>query len=156
SSLARPGGNITGLATFLNDIIPKHLELLATTISGLARVAVMINPENGGHGIVLKSAMAAGQQAGLEILAMALRNAEDIERTFEMMARRGAQAIIVVSDPMFNLNAARIARAAMERHLASVHIAPEYARAGGLMSYGDHVGSFYRRAAYYVDRIFKG
>lgn len=155
-SLARPGGNITGLSNLGGDLSPKHLELLLTIVPKLSRVAILVNPVNTTHGTVLKNVQAASQKVGVTVLAMQAQTPQDIESSFSKMSRENAGAIIVALDPFFIQQASQIATQAMEHRLPSIFAFREAAEAGALLSYGQNQVDIYRRAAGYVDRIFKG
>ena len=155
-SLARPGGNITGLSLATSDFSPKHLELLMTVVPKLSRVAVLVSPDNSAHPGVLKSIQAAAQKLGVQVLPVSARTPEDIERGFAVMKREHAEAVIVAADAFFVLQRRQIVELALKHRLASMAPNREYAAAGGLMSYGQNVADFYRRAATFVDKILKG
>ena len=155
-SLTRPGGNITGLSLATSDFSPKHLELLMTAVPKLSRVAVLVNPDNSAHPAVLKSVQAAAQKLGVQVLPVNARTPEDIERGFAMMKRERAEAVIVAADAFFVLQWRQIAELALRHRLASMATNRQHAEAGGLMSYGQNVADFYRRAATFVDKILKG
>lgn len=156
ASLARPGANTTGLATLLTDITAKHLELLTTAVPGLSRIALLWNPSNAGHPDVLKGFQVAARQAGVTALPAEARNIEEIEAAFREMTDQRAGALVVLTDPLFNSNEKRVTELALKHRLPSIHANREYAEAGGLMSYGDSLTYFFRRAAFYVDKILKG
>ena len=156
TSLARPGGNTTGLSSAIEDIVAKQVDLLITAVPGLSRLAVLGNPANLTRPIVLKTVEAAARQAGLNLLPLEVPKLQDIERTFEVMTRERAGALIVQVDPFFFTQRALIAELALRHRLPSISGNREYVEAGGLMSYGDSLREFYRRAATFVDKIFKG
>jgi putative ABC transport system substrate-binding protein len=155
-SLARPGGNITGLSLATSDFSPKHLELLMTVVPKLSRVAVLVSPDNSAHPGVLKSIQATAQKLGVQVLPVSAPTPDDIERGFAMMKRERAEAVIVAADAFFVLQRRQIVELALKHRLASMATNREYAAAGGLMSYGQNVADFYRRAATFVDKILKG
>ena len=155
-SLTRPGGNITGLSLATSDFSPKHLELLMTVAPKLSRVAVLVNPDNSAHPALLKSVQAAAQKLGVQVLPVSARTPEDIERGFSMMKRERAEAVIVATDAFFFLQRRQIAELALRLRLASMATNRQHAEAGDLMSYGQNVADFYRRAATFVDKILKG
>ena len=155
-SLTRPGGNITGLSLATSDFSPKHLELLMTAAPKLSRVAVLVNPDNSAHPALLKSVQAAAQKLGVQVLPVNARTPEDIERGFAMMKRERAEAVIVATDAFFFLQRRQIAELALRHRLASMATNCQHAEAGDLMSYGQNVADFYRRAATFVDKILKG
>ena len=155
-SLARPGGNITGLSTISNDLGPKRLEMLLGMVPKLSRVAVLVNPANTVHTRSLKKVQAAAQKLGVKILPVEARTAPEIENAFSVMAREKAGAVIVERDALFNQQVRQIAQLAMKHRLLSITGVREYVEAGGLMSYGPNNADGFRRAATYVDKIFKG
>jgi putative ABC transport system substrate-binding protein len=155
-SLARPGGNITGLSNLAGDISSKHLEILLVMVPKLSRVAVLVNPDNSAHATILKNVQAAAKDAGMRVLPLKAKTPGEIENAFSMMAREHAGALIVALDPLFIQQELQIAAQAVKHRLPSIFANREYAEAGGLMSYGQNQADIYRRAADYVDRIFKG
>ena len=155
-SLARPGGNITGLSNLSGDFISKHLEMLLSMVPKLTRVAVLVQATATEKFMALKSIRAAAQSAGVTILPVEAQGPPEIESAFAMMVKAKAQAVIVVSNPLFFQQRRRIAELATKNRLPSVSRYREYADAGSLMSYGPSVTENYRRAATYVDKIFKG
>ena len=155
-SLARPGGNITGLSNITGDISPKHLEMLLRVAPKLSRVAVLVNPTNASLSTVLKSVQSAAQGTSTKILPVEARNAQEIEQAFFAMAREKVGAVIVARDVLFILQARQIAELAAKNRLPSIAQIREYVDAGGLMSYGQNRADNYRRVATYVDKILKG
>jgi putative ABC transport system substrate-binding protein len=155
-SLAQPGGNITGLSNLGGDLSPKHLEMLRTLVPKLSRVAILVNPANSGHAAVLKNLQAAAQKAGIKVLPVTAQTTQEIDTAFSTMARENAEAVIVALDPLFIQQVPQIAAQATKHRLPSIFANREYAESGGLMSYGQNQVDIYRRAADYVDRIFKG
>jgi putative ABC transport system substrate-binding protein len=155
-SLAQPGGNITGLANLAGDLSPKHLEMLLTMVPKLSRVAILLNPANSAHAAVLKNLQEAAQKAGIKALPVTAQTPQEIETAFSTMVRENAGAVIVALDPLFIQQVTQIATQATKHRRPSIFANREYAEAGGLMSYGQNQVDIYRRAAGYVDRIFKG
>jgi putative ABC transport system substrate-binding protein len=155
-SLARPGGNITGLSNLAGDLSSKHLEMLLTLVPKLSRVAILLNPANSAHAAVLKNLQSAAQKAGIKALPVTAQTPQEIETAFSTMVRENAGAVMVALDPLFIQQVTQIAVHATKHHLPSIFANREYAEAGGLMSYGQNQVDIYRRAAGYVDRIFKG
>ena len=156
ASLARPGGNITGLSVMTVDVSPKHIELLKTMMPGLTRVAFLINPGTSAHFAILKSLQTAAQQIGIKVLPVEARTPEEIERGFATMKRERAQAVITASDAFFIGQGRQIAELAVKSRMPSMFPFRENVIAGGLMSYGQNLPLFFRRAATYVDKILKG
>ena len=155
-SLARPGGNITGLSDLLGDISSKHLELLLDMVPKLTRVAVMVNPVNGSNATILKNIQVAAQRTAVKILPAEIESAQKIEQAFSLMIKNKDGAVIVASDGLFFQQASQIAKLAAKNRLPTISWIREYVEAGGLMSYGSNLAEQYRRAAIYVDKIFKG
>ncbi len=155
-SLARPGGNITGLTNLAGDLSSKHLELLLTIMPKLSRIAVLVNPANAAHTAVRANVHAAAQQTGVTVLVIEARTPVEIENAFSNMTRENAGAVIVTLDPLLIQQVLQIAEQAKIYRLPSIFAFREGAEAGGLLSYGQNQVDIYRRAAGYVDRIFKG
>lgn len=156
ASLARPGGNITGLSNMAIDLGPKLLEMLLALEPRPSRVAVLLNPANPGHSTLLEAVQAQARKGGVRILQVKARSAQEIEDGFSVMTRENAAAVMVALDALFNQHTRRIVELARTRRLPSIAGWPQYAEAGGLMSYGQDLVENFRRAADYVDRILKG
>jgi len=156
ASLARPGGNITGLSNIAGDIGPKHLEMLLSMVPKLSRVAVLMNPTNSSHAAILKSVEAAAQKSRVRIVPVEARTPREIESTFFVMTQERAGAVIVAADQFFLQQRQQIADLAAKNQLPSISVIRELVEAGGLMSYGSSNADDIRRAAAYVDKIFKG
>lgn len=155
-SLAHPGGNITGLSELAVDVSPKLLEMLLSMVPELSRVVVLINPNNSSHFTILKNVQAAAQRIGVKVLPLKARSAKEIENVFSLIAQKKAGAVIVAVDAFFTQQARQIAELAAKNRLPAISGFREYAEAGFLMSYGSSFTDNFRRAATYVDRIFKG
>ena len=155
-TLAHPGGNITGLTNFTVDISPKLFEMLQSMVPKLSRLAVMMNPVNSSHAGVLQSVGSAAQKAGVKVLPVEARSAVEIERAFSTMAQAKAGGVLVPRDGFYIQQLDQIAKLATKHRLPSISGYRQYAEAGGLMSYGQNAGESFRRAATYVDKIFKG
>ena len=153
ASLARPGGNITGLSNLSGDLRPKHLEMLLAVAPRLSRVAVLTGPADQ---TTISELEAAAQKTNIRILPAEVRTPPEIEIAFSRMARENAGAVIVSLNPLFVQQRRRIAELAAKNRLPSISPNREYAEAGGLMSYGQNQAESYRRAATYVDRILRG
>jgi putative ABC transport system substrate-binding protein len=156
SSLARPGGNTTGISNMASDFSGKLIELLAAARPGLARIAVLINPANTGLRADLKSIQSAAAEGGIRALPFEAGSAEEIERAFAGMPREKVGAVIVTVDGLFIHQRRQIAELAAQHRLASISGNREFAEAGGLMSYGLNFQDGFRRAASFVDKILKG
>ena len=155
-SLARPGGNVTGTSNSLTDIAPKHLDLLHDTVPKLSRLAVLMNPSYQSHRDALKIIETLAPRIGVRILPIEARSAQEIEKGFSLIAEQNAQAVIVMSDPIFGERRRQIAELAVKGRLPSVGYTPAYADVGFLIGYGANRIELYRRTAYYVDKILKG
>jgi putative ABC transport system substrate-binding protein len=155
-SLARPGGNITGLSNLNVDIGPKLLEMLSGMLPKLARAGVLVNSDNSGNALALKNVQAAAQRTGVTILPFDARRPHEVENVFSQIVRQKAGALIVMREGFFIQQARQIAELASKNRLPSIATFREYAEAGGLMSYGANLTDQYRRAATYVDKILKG
>jgi putative tryptophan/tyrosine transport system substrate-binding protein len=156
ASLARPGGNTTGLAGSSDDSAPKQLELLTTVMPKLSRVAILTNPHNPNSAAVMKSAQSAAEKVGLLVVPVEARSLQEIENAFAALAKQSIAAVMVGLDAVFFVHRQQLAQLALDNRLASMFAGREYAAAGGLMSYGESLREFFRRAAPFVDKIFKG
>ena len=157
SSLARPGGNITGLSNTNLDVSAKLLELLIAMAPRLSRVAVLGNPGSSTHSAILKSVQdAALSRAGVRVLSVEVRTREEIQRGFIRMTQNRADCVMVAADAFLNEQSQHIAPLALKHRLPSISQPRVYSEAGGLMSYGQNTADSYRHAATYVDRILKG
>jgi putative ABC transport system substrate-binding protein len=155
ASLARPGGNVTGLSTQTAETASKRLELLREIVPGLSRLAIMCNVGNPISLLELGEAQAAARALGLEVTTSELRRAEDISPAFDALKGR-ADALYVCTDPLVNTHRIRINTLALAARLPTIYLFREYVEAGGLMSYGANVPDLFRRAADYVDKILRG
>ncbi len=155
-SLARPGGNITGISENALEIAPRLLDTLVKIRPRLALVAVLINPDNSALAARLKSIQDAAQSIRVTVFSVEARSASEINAAFAAMAARKAEAVIVPTDPIFILQWRLIAELAAKYRLPSTGGDGAYPRAGGLLSYGPNLPDNYRRAATYVDKILKG
>jgi putative ABC transport system substrate-binding protein len=156
-SLARPGGNVTGTSSVSAEVIGKSLEILTEIAPERRRVSVLWNPANAIFQTqMLKEAEAASRRLRLQVHTIAASNAREIDTAFQSMTRERAEALAVLSDPVFIAERTRITTLAAKGRLPSVSGFREYADAGGLVVYGPNFYELYRRAASYVDRILKG
>jgi putative tryptophan/tyrosine transport system substrate-binding protein len=155
TSLARPGGNVTGLSNLGSDLAAKRLGLLREVLPGLRRLAVMANAAYSGGVTETNEIDTAARTLGLEIVAFPIRRVEDIATSFETLKGR-AEALYVVGDPLANTHRLRINTFALTARLPTMHSQREYVEAAGLMSYGANFPDLNRRAADYVDKILRG
>jgi putative ABC transport system substrate-binding protein len=155
ASLARPGGNITGMSNQSADLPGKRLELLRDLVPGLRRVAVMANVGASIGVLEMDEVQAAARKLGLEVVPLEIRRAEDIGPALESV-KGDADALYVVTEPLVNTNRVRINTLANAERLPTVHAEKVYVEAGGLMSYGPNYPELFRRAAEQVDKILHG
>lgn len=155
-SLARPGGNVTGLSNLAAELSGKLLGLLREAVPGLTRAAVLQVPTNPVHGAYWGETQVAAERLGLKLQSLEVRRAEDYDTAFAALARQQAGALIVLPDPFNLIHRAKIADLAARQKLPTMFAMRDYVEAGGLMSYGPNATDLYRRAAQYVDRILKG
>ncbi|HEX7230498.1 MAG TPA: ABC transporter substrate-binding protein [Candidatus Binatia bacterium] len=156
ASLARPGGNITGLTSLAPELSGKRLEVLRETFPKLLRIAVLRNPSNAGDSITWKETEEAAQVLGLQLHSLEVRSAKDLEKIFESATKADGQALLTLTDPLLQSHRKEIVDFAAKNRLPGIYPDPEYVEAGGLMSYAANPIEFYTRAASYVDRILKG
>jgi putative ABC transport system substrate-binding protein len=156
ASLARPGGNVTGLSIVVPDLLGKQLQLLKEAVPTVSRVAVLSNPTNPAVAVSLGAAEAAALSLHVQLQVLRARAVSELDGAMSAATREGAGALIVIGDSVFFGQRARIAKLAAQSHLPSMFLEREHAQAGGLMAYGPSFRDNYRRAATYVDRILRG
>ena len=156
ASLARPGGNTTGLASSGDDSAPKQVELLTTIVPTLSRIGFLANQANPNSTSLLASARTAAEAAGLAVVSATGHTLTEIEKAFGYFVSERVGAIMVPADAALLVHRDRIAELALHSKLPSMFVQREYVEAGGLMSYGEDLREFLRRAAVFVDKIFKG
>ena len=155
ASLARPGGNVTGLSFQGTELAGKRLELLREVVPDLRRLAVMLNVGSSEPVLEMGRVQAAARTFAIEVTPLEIRRAEDIAPTFEALKSQ-ADALYVVGDPVVNANRTRIITFALGARLPTIFGARDYVRAGALMSYGPNLPAMFRRAAELVDKIMRG
>ena len=156
ASLARPGGNVTGLSMVGERLAGKQLELLKETIPGVARAAVLGNPTNARFRDWVREAKDAARTLGVDLVAVEARGPDDFERAFALMTKERVAGVVVSGDGMYLLHPARIAALATKHRLPAIYGVREFVDAGGLMTYSPSIRESFRRAATYVDKILKG
>jgi putative ABC transport system substrate-binding protein len=157
ASLARPGGNVTGVAYSVGtDIFGKDLALLKEVVPKVRRVAVLSNPDGPVQPLTISNVKAAARSLGLELQLVEARGPGDFDRAFAAMAKERVGALFVVTDPVFIPHRARLVSLAAKSRLPSIFTQRADVEAGGLLSYGPSFADMYRRAAAYVDKILKG
>jgi putative ABC transport system substrate-binding protein len=156
ASLARPGGNVTGMSLMAPDLGGKRLELLKEVLPRLSRVAVLWDAANPYAALVFKETQGAGRTLGIEVQSLEVRGPDDFDGAFEALRRQRRDALITVEDPLTFTHQNLIAKFAAGQLLPTLHGFKEDVVAGALMSYGANLADLFRRAAGYVDKILKG
>jgi ABC-type uncharacterized transport system substrate-binding protein len=155
ASLARPGGNVTGLSIQQTDVAAKRLELLREFVPGLRRLAILANVDGPAVLLDMREVQTTARPLGLEVVTSEIRRGEDIAPAFETLKGR-ADALYVCIDPLVNTHRIRINTLALAARLPTMHASREYVEAAGLMSYGPNFPDLFRRAADFVDKILRG
>jgi putative tryptophan/tyrosine transport system substrate-binding protein len=153
SSFNRPGGNVTGVSVYTSELAPKRLELLRELVPKATKIAVLMNPDNQADSRDMQNMM---ERTGLPLLTLGARLGTDFEREFVSASRQGAQALLVSADPFFNSQRTQLVALAARYAMPAAYPWSEYAKAGGLMSYGTSIPGAYRQIGQYVTRILKG
>jgi len=156
ASLARPGGNITGLTSISPELDGKRLELLREVIPKLSHIAVLWNPASPLQVLAEKEVKAAAQALRMKVLSLGVQAPQEFDNAFATILRAQPGALLVLADRLFLHNRARIMDFAAQNRLPGVHAYRELVEAGGLMSFGPSYAGMHRRAAMYVDKILKG
>jgi putative ABC transport system substrate-binding protein len=152
-SLAKPGGNVTGLSVIEEDLSGKRVEILKETFPKMMRMAYLWNPSLGAPDVQAKK---AAETVGVQFLPYKVRTLAEIEKAFADMPKVRPQALLVLQSPVMTLNSKRIVDLALKQQLPGIYPSSQFAEEGGLMAYGPLIGDLYRRAATYVDKILKG
>jgi putative ABC transport system substrate-binding protein len=155
ASLARPGGNVTGLTFFNPELAAKRFELLKETLPGLTEVGLLLNPENPINEPIVPMIKLTARALGLEIYPFGVRGPAEFEGAFAAMATKRVGAVVIIDDATLIDNAPAVARLALQQRLPSSGW-PDYAVAGGVIGYGVNFPDMFRRAATFVDKILKG
>ena len=155
TSLARPGGNVTGLSLQVSDTAGKRLELLREVVPALHHVAVMANVDNASAVLDLQAVLSAAGSLGIDAIKSEIHRAEDLSRAIEAL-KGHADALYVCNDPLVTTNRARIGQLALAARLPTICAGREYVEAGSLISYAANFPDLYRRTAEYVDKILRG
>ena len=156
ASLARPGGNITGLSMMAPELVGKQMQLLKELVPKVSRVAVLWNPANPGNAPQLREAEVAARALRVQLQPLEAREPSEIDSAFAEMTRKRAGALIVLVDTMLSAHRTRVADLAVKNRLPAVYGVRAHAEAGGLMAYGVNLADLSKRAATYVDKILKG
>jgi putative tryptophan/tyrosine transport system substrate-binding protein len=156
ASLARPGGNITGLSILLTDLITKDLEMLHETVPQAVRIGVLWNPTTPSHIPAVRAVEDAGEKLSVKLVLVPAQTVEDFEGAFATMTRERAGGFVSVGSPLTQSYRVPLAKLALKHRLPGMFAIKEYVEAGGLMSYGADLNDVNRRAALYIDKILKG
>jgi putative tryptophan/tyrosine transport system substrate-binding protein len=156
TSLARPGGNVTGLASSDVELSGKRLELLKEALPGVSRVALLWTPTNAGHQSSFRETEAAAHMLGVQLVSVEIRDHNDVESPVEMAVRQRAEALIALRTPLTVNYATQLVDLAAQSRLPIMAEDRQLVEAGGFLAYGQNLTRMYRRAADYVDRILKG
>ncbi len=156
ASLARPGGNITGLSVLSPELSGKQLELLKEVIPRLSRVAILGNSNEPANPKTLKEIELAAGELGVQVQPLDVLNPNNIETAFRAATKARADALVVLASPVLNDQRAKVTNLALKSRLPAIYFRQEFVDAGGLMSYGTSFTDLSRRASVYVDKIFKG
>ena len=155
-SIARPGGKVTGATCISSELVGKRLQILKELVPGLARVAVLYNPDDRNKSFEYKEAQVAARSINLKLQALEANSPSGIDAAFGRMASDHAQALMILADPLMNSHVQKLADLSLKHRLPAIYGFREFADAGGLLSYGTTLHWLSRRAAFYVDKIFKG
>jgi putative ABC transport system substrate-binding protein len=156
ASLARPGGNVTGLSSASPDYSGKQLELLKEAVPKLSRIAILWNAANSGTAITFREMQDAARVFKLPLQSLEVRRSEDIAPAFKNLSKQRGTGLVILLDPLVVSQRARIVELASESRLPAIYPQKEFVDAGGLMAYGADLADSYRRAAISVDKILKG
>jgi ABC-type uncharacterized transport system substrate-binding protein len=156
ASLAKPGGNLTGISNMTPELSGKRLELLKESVPKITSVAVIWNPTSQGHPKILKVIEGASPALKLKVYSLAVRNAADFDGAFQAASKSRADALMPLGDPLIGSQRKQVIDYATTNRLPTIFATREHVEAGGLMSYAPDLPDQYRRAAAYVDKILKG
>jgi putative tryptophan/tyrosine transport system substrate-binding protein len=156
TSLRRPGGNVTGITIFGPAAVTKRVQLMHELIPQAATIAYLMNPNHPSGEIEMGAAQTAARSLGKEMLILSASNERDLDAAFITMAQQQTGALVVASDPFFYSRRGELASLAARHRLPAIYYLPEFARAGGLMAYGNSLVDIYRLVGVYVGRILKG
>ena len=156
ASLARPGGNVTGLSNSALDLVPKRMELLKECVPKVSRVAVLVSATLANRDVFLKATQDSAQALGLKLQVLQPNAASDLEAAFAAMTREHADGLQVIPDPLTVGRAKEIVALAIKHRLPGIYPYRQHAELGGLVSYGANPPEMYRRSASFIDKILKG
>jgi putative tryptophan/tyrosine transport system substrate-binding protein len=156
NSLNRPGGNVTGIASWIGTLAAKQFEILHETVSKSALIGVIVNPDNRDADNVANSVRAAAESVGQKIAIVQAGKESELETAFAALVQQGAEALLISADPFLNNECDKLAELAARQKLPAIHSLREYTAAGGLMSYGASVIDALRIAGHYAGQILGG
>src|SRR5262249_14177082 len=158
SSLARPGGNVTGLSALASDLMSKRLGILKEAVPKLSRVAVLLSPANPINSLYWKELQELAPSQGVQVQRVDVRSSDELDPAFAKMSKERAGAVLVlgIADPLFSGQRKRVIELAARHRLPAMYVAREFVEEGGLMTYGPSQPELFRRAAVYVDKILRG
>jgi len=156
ATLARPGGNITGLTRLTSELIGKNLQFLAEAVPSARRIGVLVNTSIKVGRAAVRNARQAAKVRGLALQIAEVKDGSEVEGAFATLKRDGAQAVLVTSDSLFYTQRAQLAEFALDQRLPTMFTATENVEAGGLLAYSPSSAASFRRAAYFIDKILHG
>jgi putative ABC transport system substrate-binding protein len=156
ASLARPGGNITGLSLLLTEIVPKQLEIMKQALPHMKRIGVLVTVTAASHRPAMHAVEATAQRLGVQVLTVPVRTPEDLDGAFAMMVRERVNGFLALATPLIRAQRAALAELSLKHRLAGMFGPKDNVEAGGLMSYFADSDDTFRRAATYIDKILKG
>ena len=156
TSLARPGGNVTGMTSLTSALVGKRFEILREVLPKMSRLAVLSHRDNASSALSIGELEAAARSSKVALQVLGVKSADELNRAFSAMTQEHARAVFVVHGPLFFSERQRISDLALKHRLPSIHGASEYVEAGGLLSYAPSYPDLFRHAAIYVDKILKG
>ncbi len=155
-SFMYPGGNVTGIARMSADYFDDRLKLMKSVLPKASQIAALANPDNPGHRRSVKDVELGARSSGMTFRAVSARSADDLDKAIRSARQGGASGLLIMTDALFNSNVAKIADLTIKNRLPAIYDRTEFVEAGGLISYGVNLPDLSRRAAEYIDQIFKG
>jgi putative tryptophan/tyrosine transport system substrate-binding protein len=156
ASLARPGGNVTGLSSRTGELAAKRLELLTEVVPGLSRIAILWNPSRPAYALQITELHAVSARVGIHVEVLEVRSPQEFDQAFRTMGDKEVGAVTVLDDALFFKERTRLATLAVQSQLPAIYGNRGFVEAGGLLSYGPNFSELFRRAATYVDKLLKG
>jgi putative ABC transport system substrate-binding protein len=156
ASLARPGGNLTGISLMLTELVPKRLELLSELVPGASVIALLVNPNNAQAERIISGAQEAARVKGVQLLILKAGTESEIDAAFDTLVQQQAGALLVGNDSFFYARTDQLMGLASRHAVPAIYFQREFVTAGGLISYGTNIPAAYRQAGIYAGRILKG